>query len=976
MKRLLYTCYCIGLLFSAVWADPAWASNQGVVISPEPNGRFDYRDDFSTARFLDEAFLDNLKVDCWQPGAITNAGPHSNRVLTYRFYGDRVVTDMVVRVEQSANGGNLGGSNHLYLSTNGLDWVRVAESGSQKAEAGGWQNKPLTASAEKVAGLLGGREVWVRIVMLNTCGLKTGVSNRISGVQVIVTIGGRGSAAVDPQFLPRDAWGKLQQQTGWRGIALDWADPPAHRPPYYFEDVDGWLQEPNAMTGLTSDDRQGFSIRRAYMSEGRSPLAVAAFVRIERAAGPLMARIAVRSTRDSSRGMRVLWDGRAAGTFDVASYLERDSVYFITLPGANADGVHEIRVAGLDAGEVALRQIMLVGDAMLQWVSKPGLPPSAPPIVLGADYLPDPPPPSGSQAVEGRPDTPGGAIDIGALQRLYREHPDFGAIRLVLKNQGQASVRVANALLLNGRSVEEGYVDFVKSPWDGRGVVWYRVRPRLMAPGQCSEIYVRFRRRPEGDAARITVPFENAPPLNIEVPYREPRMAIDYVTTGRSMDVLYVYVRRGGHSDVPRMGGLALDGRPLTEVRVYGRDFPGGVALLTAKLPVPLKPYEYHVVSVQVEGAGQPPAAAQFRVLPFVFPRGSIHTPVDLCPPMNMNVTMWRMVELESCDRFDLMTTCSEHEVFDTHRRVAYIFGPDEPDAHDNRGGGYDRGLGYDARRLAVAGWQELVERYAPSVASWLIMDGTIRPLNWYVYGQFADISCFDPYPVTYYGVDHAYVRESLSVARLSGTPRRMYACLEAYGWKGGQGVPQDVRGPTPAEYRQNVVQAIGSGMKGLTSWVHTAAAGGWQLDRGVAEEIAGLNALIRCIETELLLGTPADLATNDAGQVSTGAAGHETWPKSRLWTGALWCGPDTIVVAAANHIPASKSPPLKIEPSRNVTVSVRLPDHLRHVRAFEATEKGLAEFPCTPGERSISLKVDRVESGRVFVLRGHDVGR
>jgi hypothetical protein len=469
------------------------------------------------------------------------------------------------------------------------------------------------------------------------------------------------------------------------------------------------------------------------------------------------------------------------------------------------------------------------------------------------------------------------------------------------------------------------------------------------------------------------VHFENAPPLDVRVPYQEPPFAVDYVCTGAATDSLYVYLRRGSGAGAVGTGDLLVDGRPVKECRLYGQDFPGGVALFVARLNAPLALHDYHVVGVRTKGAVASSIAAQFRVMPFVFPRGSIHTPADLCGRMHMNMSMWNMTDLETCDRLNLMTTTHEWGLFDVHRRVACIFGPDEPDAHDNRGGGYEKGLGYHARRLAESGWQDLVERHAPSVATWLIMDGTIRPLNWFVYGQLADISCFDPYPVTYYGADHAYVRESLLLARMCGAPRPMYACLEAYGWKGGQGVPGDARGPIPAEYRQNVVQAIGAGMKGLTSWVYTAAAGGWQLDPPVADEVARLNALIGHIERDLLLGTPIDLVSNDAGEVMTGTVGKEKWAKPRVWTGALLCGPKTIIVAAANHIAASKPGPPKIEPACNVTLTVRLPDYLDGIRAYEVTEKGLLEFPCSVLGGKVILRVDALESGRVFVLRGGD---
>jgi len=678
-----------------------------------------------------------------------------------------------------------------------------------------------------------------------------------------------------------------------------------------------------------------------------------------------MARITVRCTKESSRKMNVLWDGKILHTFDVASYFDTDRAFFAQIAGNQRAGIHELRIAGTDLGAILVREISLAGQGQLSWVEKPSLPAGGELKVLSAYYMPDPAPPADSQAVEGRHKTQEVGLIITGMQRLYKEHGDFGALRVVVRNSSSVPVRISD-LRLNGKSVEHSYVDFVKSEWDAPGVVWYRIRPRTLAPHQCAQVYIRFRHRPLGDRAKVTVYSENAPSVRVDILYRQPEVVIDYVTTDESMKILYVYARRYAE-DGGEITGLVLDGQPLDDVTIYGPDYPGNVALVVARLSRTLQPGSYHVVGLQ--RANRPVIAAQFRVLPFFFPRSSIHVPPKLCEEMHMNLAMWHEQSLETCTKYDLLTTSGG--VFDLHRHVAYVMGPDEPDAHDNRGGGYARGLGYHARRLAHSGWQELIQRFAPDAATWIIMNGTVRPLNWCVYGQFADISCFDPYPVTYYGADHAYVRESLSYARQCGAPNRMYACLEAYGWSEGQGVPGGARGPIPAEYRQNVVQAIGVGMKGLTSWVHSAGAGGWQINAPCKREIAECNALIEQIEDKLLLGTPVDLASSDAGLVSTGVVGDEEWPKERVWVGSLLCGPDTIVVAAVNHIPASKPEPPDSQPAQDVTITVNLPDFLTEVEAFEATADGLLPFDCTLADGQALLHLEAIESGRVFVLRG-----
>ncbi len=169
--------------------------------------------------------------------------------------------------------------------------------------------------------------------------------------------------------------------------------------------------------------------------------------------------------------------------------------------------------------------------------------------------------------------------------------------------------------------------------------------------------------------------------------------------------------------------------------------------------------------------------------------------------------------------------------------------------------------------------------------------------------------------------------------------------------------------------------------MKGLTSWTYLGGAeGGWETNEALAAEIARLNALIARIEDDLLLGTPVDLATHDGGQVLTGPyrtpAGEEQRPKDRVWVGSLLCGPDTRVIAAANHIPASKPDLPKIEPATNITIRVRLPAFLPSVKAYEVTESAVAPFPCIIADGAALLKSDVIEFGRVFVLRRHITAR
>ena len=954
------------LLCALLFAAQAAAAGDGVPIRPDDDGKFQYVEDFKTPRFLSDGFVDNLGAAQWSVGSIGNTGPNRNRVLTYRFHGDRTITAVRIEIDQEANGRNLGGRNLVRLSRNGLDWRQLASSSPLEGDQNGQQRGVLTISTEQAGEYLGGTELWLRIVMDNVSGLPTRTSSFIKQIKVALQTGDVAGAAGDPQADARDTWSKLRAAAGWRSIALDWADSVASRAPHYYEDADGWFQAPGDSSWLGIEETETFTVRRFARDDRRSPLSMAVFAENEKSDEPLMVRLTVLAGRDGSRRAAVLWDGREMMTFDVANYFEVERVFYISVPASQAAGVHELRIAGQDSRPIRIRRIELAGAGSPRWVKKPSLPGGGELEVLSAYYMPDPAPPPASQAVEGRHKKQEAGLIFAGMQRLYKEHADFGGIRVVMHNGGAVPVRIG-AVKLNGVPIEDSYVDFKTSAWDKRGVVWYRAKPMLIQSGECTQLYIRFRRRPEGDSADIELALKNGEPVKVQVPYVDPGLSIDYVTTDKSMDRLYVYARRSSTVDPGTLVGVTLDGKPLKGAKVYGTEFPGGVALAVVQLPKALVSGSYHVVGVETDAGSR--VDAQFRVLPFMYPRTSIHIPVDMCQQMHMNVKMWYPESLQECIDNDVYSATAG-DPFEQHERVRFLLGPDEPDAKDNRGGGYATGLGSHARRLAHSGWQELIDRHTPQAASWIIMNGTTRPLNWSVYGQIANISCFDPYPVTYYAADHAYVRESLMVAQLAGAPNRMFGCMETFGWREGQGVPGGARGPTPAEYRQNIVQAIGCGMKGLTSWTYAAIAGGWQINEPCGQEIMKLNKLIEHLEGDLLLGTPIDLASSDAGLVPTGVVGNEKWPKEKVWVGSLLCGPDAIVLAVANHIPASKPDPPTIEPAKDVTITVDLPTFLQDVTAEEVTEDGASPVTCTVKDGKALLSLDAIESGRVFVLR------
>ena len=612
--------------------------------------------------------------------------------------------------------------------------------------------------------------------------------------------------------------------------------------------------------------------------------------------------------------------------------------------------------------------------------------------VLSAYYMPDPAPPPDSNAVEGELKPRNFGKIWEPMQRLYKEHADFGGARVVLRNSTDAVAQISG-VDLNGKPIEDAYVDFLDSEWDDRGVVWYRAHPKVLMPGDCAEVYMRFRRRPAGESATVTVRLANGKSVETVIPFTDPGLQIEYVLANQPLDKLYIYVQRRNDAQIGELTGISLDGVPLEDVAIYGSDFDDDVALAVAELPGSLQLGDFHVAGATT-GTGKS-TAAQFRVLPWVFMRTSFRwvpkSPEDV-QEMHMNAVFHaHNFTAEKAREYGCYTGGGGQGI-ESHKRQLYEYTYDEPDAKDQveeffekygkwkdeppryTGRAWAVGLGRNARMMVETGRFLKIQRMNPNGASYLITNGTTRPLNWSVYGQLSDIACTDPYPVNIYGGDHTTVREQHTMMWKSSRPKVMHACMEAY--NEGSISPRPNTGP---EYRQNTIQALGCGAKGIISWVALESWKGWRADEVLKQAVADVNAIAELLEDDLLLGVPIDIVSNDAGLTEAGSFWYlepgeyqldKPWMKAKVWTGALLCGPDAIVIAAANHIPASREAPENIPVSKDVTVTVRLPDFLASVAAFEATPDGEVPVPCSVDDGKAVFKIDAIETGRVFVLR------
>jgi len=617
---------CLTVTLAAVFcvlADASGGAERGIPVVPGKEGIFEYTDDFSTPKVLVDAFVDEAGLEVWTPGQLVSAGPVRRRYVVYRFYAENPIKNVEVSIEQRSNARHLGGRTHLEVSENGLDWRELDSSARLEPDANAWQTGTLLFGAENSADFADQGEFWLRLTLENYSGLETAASNIVEALRVRIEVDPN-KVVQDPGAEPEAvAWGKVRASTSWHSISLDWRDPLSRRAPHYYEDVDGWLVDAAQHPTLKPEETDGFPIWKRYSPDKRPATGLGIFVELGDEAGPVMTRILVKASQHGFRALEVYWDGERVKTFDIASFFEAEKPLYVSLEPR--PGIHELRITAEDTGEASIRRIEVAGAPVREWTTKPPLPKSGPLEVLSAYYLADPLPPADSQVVEGRkrPDmsdvSPGVGLTFKYMQRMYQEHQEFGGVRLVVRNNGPQSIRLAQSPLLNGVPIDKNYVDFVKSPWDAPGVVWHRVRPRTLTPGECGQIYVRFRKRLPGEGVQITLPTENAGMVEAFIPYSGPEATVDYVVTSEDRRTLYIYARCQQGEQTSALAAVSLDGNILEDAELYGVTYPGDVALAVAHLPEVLELGAYHVAGLHLENGRT--IAAQFRVLPHMFPR-------------------------------------------------------------------------------------------------------------------------------------------------------------------------------------------------------------------------------------------------------------------------------------------------------------------------------------------------------------------
>ncbi len=408
------------------------------------------------------------------------------------------------------------------------------------------------------------------------------------------------------------------------------------------------------------------------------------------------------------------------------------------------------------------------------------------------------------------------------IEQFHREHyRASGLLEIYLRNNGKEPISVER-LLVNGNDVTE--------PVKGSDIVWWRLRPNPVPAKGFGELLVRMREAPKETIA-LEVQTSDKKTLHLKIQPTPIPVRIESLAFEEEGKQIFAFLELVS-DDGQRITRVWLDGKDVTErTRILSPNFWQNVCPIVISAPNRLTFGSFHYLRVDTDKGHK--AAILFRARNDFFPLCSYGyvTPKDYASN-NCNLYVcfgaMRTHELDALHSYGLKGVSAmvgegepRRETIG-HKALWAYYLMDEPDVHDY----YVEGLPHEKRVGSYA--MEMVKRdqrcYTadPSVLTFLTVDLTYKPANWFVYGRIPDVLNTDPYAL-HVGWEMRSVFEVAETARLACAPNMMTITYQAFFHEpvGKQPEGKFPRMPFPEEVRAMMHYALAGGAKGLIAYIH-----------------------------------------------------------------------------------------------------------------------------------------------------------
>ena len=534
-------------------------------------------------------------------------------------------------------------------------------------------------------------------------------------------------------------------------------------------------------------------------------------------------------------------------------------------------------------------------------------------------------------------------------------YPLGGSLHVLVRNHTDHPIKIED-VLLNGQPA--------RALREKRTVVWWRVQPNPVPSRGMAEVTARLR-TPVQQPTRVELMVKGGPTLQVDIATKPLPFRIETIGMGPGVDHMTVYVTRQTDDPV-EIKRIEIDGVNAGELaRFLAPRFFQGTCPIVLRLPPAWTTGSFHAVKV-VDATGRSTGHV-FRVPPRYTPLGTYgHHNFDTYAANDLNTyvcfgglsraSLDRLARLHMRGAFHIGFADPSEDVRG-HPAIAGYLQRDEPDCADY--GVKDRPhherIGHHAQQMV----EHALRLYEldPKTVLWQTLDLTYKPANWFHYGLVADVTNTDAYPLVI-GAPLTFVRDVVQTARSSCAPRPLVFTFQS-GWEEAKGRGWN-RPPFADEMRRMMLYAIGSGARGLVSYIHCSEKVGSWMGHGTNEfpdlwyEQGRMYRSLSLIDELLQIAHPLRI---------------ESTRPDGLWVATLLAGPEAMIVVVVNDNYTSKADVFEQTPVKSVRLQVPRPRWLVPKQCARVDDGRVQPITMAVADGQIEVAIDQVEAGELFLI-------
>ncbi len=533
-------------------------------------------------------------------------------------------------------------------------------------------------------------------------------------------------------------------------------------------------------------------------------------------------------------------------------------------------------------------------------------------------------------------------------------YPLAGSLHVLIRNHTDRPTEVSDVMLNKAPT---------KALREKRQVVWWRVQPNPMPPRGIAEATIRLRNPIKGPA-EVRLMASERQSVVADVAVKPLGFRIETIGMGPGPDHAMIYVTK--QTDAPvEIKRIEIDGRHAGELaRILAPRFFDGTCPIALRLPPGWSAGSFHAIKV-TDATGRSTGHV-FRVPPRYVPLGTYgHHNFETYAANDLNTyvcfgglsrgSLDRLAGLHMRGAFHIGYGDPPEEVRG-HTAIAGYLQRDEPDCADY--GVKDRPhherIGHQAQQMVEHARR--LYRLDPKTVLWQTLDLTYKPANWFHYGLVADVTNTDAYPLVI-GAPLTFVRDVVQTARSGCAPRPLVFTFQS-GWEEAKGRGWN-RPPFADEMRRMMLYAVGSGARGLVSYIHCSEKVATWIGHGTNEfpdlwhEQGRTYRSLALIADLLLMAHPLRI---------------ESDRPDKLWVATLLTGPGAMVIVVVNDCYTSQAGAFEQTPAKHVRLQSPRPPWLKPKSCVRVDDGRIEPIAMTVKDQ-IKLTIDRIDAGNVFLI-------